>query len=327
LSTVQDIINRVQTELEDATGTSGTDWTDADYILGKLATLSDDIAIRLELLDLNYNTQETILGNIPANTTDLSVYQAFGQVLAQMLIPKSVEWRLVGENQQQWEMVQQVDKIIDTDTGTGLEATPAINTTAESDVFSPIGVIQLAVLSIAGMFIGQELTVDVGAAQEVVEVVGLNGSIPAFSAVFTKVHTHPFPVVAPATSGVTSDDPTVESYEWRGGILKISPCLEPVDLRVRFVATVISLSTNSQQQIIGLTNVYVYKCCEKICASRAVGTSALVEYFAKCYERACADFEGLSIKTQQSKTIRLGGRRSNCGSGWSSGGFTPPIVG
>lgn len=258
--TVQDIITRVQNELEDATGGADSDWTDADYILSKLATLGDDIGIRLQLLDLNYSTNEVILPAVAANTIDLwSKYQSAGQPLSQMIVPKSVEWRLVGETQEDWTVVGQVDKLIDTDTGTGI----------------PVGA------PIAG------------------------GSAPA-------------PVIA-------SDDPTVESWEWRQGKLRISACMEPVDLRVRFAATVISLTNNSQQQIVGLTNVYVYKCCEKICASRGVGTNSLVEYFSGCYEKSCGDFEGLSVKAQQSKVIRLGGRRSGSSGGWD-GGFVPPIV-
>ena len=248
--TVQDIITRVQSELEDATGEANSDWTDADYILTKLPTASDDISIRLQLLDLNYSTIEIILPNIAANTVDLSAAQAAGQPLAQMMLPKSVEWRLVGQTQEDWEPVQQVDKIIDTDRGTGEAGAP-----------------------------------------------------------------------------VTSDDPTVESWEWRGGILKLSPCMVPIDLRVRFVGTSISLANNSQQQIIGLTNIYVYKVCEKICFSRASGTNTLSTGFAAMYERSCADFEGLSIKTQQSKRIRFGGRRSGGDGGGWDGGWRPPIVG
>ena len=245
--TVQDIITRVQSEIEDAVGGTDSDWCDADYILGKLATLSDDIAIRLQLLDLNYSTQEVILPNVGPNVSDLSSFQATGQPLAQMIIPKSVEWRLVGETQEDWEIVEQVDKLIDTDTGTG----------------------------------------ETGAT-------------------------------------VASNDPTVESYEWRQGILRVSPCMVPVDFRIRFAGTVISLSTNSQAQIVGLTNVYVYKCAEKITASRSVGTGALPKYFRDCYNHACADFEGLSVKNQQSKMTRLGGRRS--GSSGGAGGFRPPVI-
>lgn len=324
MSTVQDIINRVQDELEDATGESGSDWTDADYILGKLATCSDDIAIRLELLDLNYNTSEMILPNVPANTIDLSAYQQYGQVLAQMVLPKSVEWRLVGENQQQWTMVQQVDKLIDTDTGTG-EGQPAVATLTTSAV-GATGSQSPQVLSLNSMQVGQTLSVDEGANQEEVEITALTASPPSFTAVFTKLHASGV-VVTSSPAGVESDDPTVESYEWRGGILRISPCMEPVDLRIRFVATVISLETNSQQQIVGLTNIYVYKVCEKITFSRAAGTNTLSTGFAAMYARSCADYEGLSIKTQQSKMIRLGGRRSDSGYGSAGGGWTPPIVG
>lgn len=246
--TVQDIISRVQSELEDNTGSSGSDWTDPDYILGKLATCSDDIGIRLQLLDLNYNTAEVIIPNIPANTQSLAKYQGAGQQLSQMILPKSVEWRLIGQNQEEWQTVTQVDKLIDTNIGTGLPGT-----------------------------------------------------------------------------AITSDDPTVESWEYRQGILSISPCMTAIDARFRFSSTIISLATNSQQQIAGLTNIYVYKCCEKISAARSVGSSPLVAYFSKCYEKSCGDFEGLSVKSQQSKLIRLGGRRSNQGSGWG-GSWRSPVV-
>lgn len=99
---VQDIVDRVQTEIEDLTGESNSSWTDPDYIIGKLRTVGDDIAVRLQLLDLNYNTQEVILAAIPANTIDLSSYQASGQPLAEMIVPKTIEWRLAGQNQEQW---------------------------------------------------------------------------------------------------------------------------------------------------------------------------------------------------------------------------------
>src|ERR1700690_3473955 len=116
MANVQLIITRVQTEIGNATGEPNSDWTDADYILGKLAVLSDDIANRLELLDLNYATVEVILPAVPANTPDLSSYQASGQPLSMLILPKSIEWRLAGETQEEWSFSTQVDKVIDTDT-------------------------------------------------------------------------------------------------------------------------------------------------------------------------------------------------------------------
>ena len=112
MASVQLIITRVQTEIGNATGEPDSDWTDADYILAKLATLSDDIANRLELLDLNYATVEVILPAVPANTVDLSAFQASGQPLAMMILPKSIEWRLVGESEEDWSFAPQVDKVI-----------------------------------------------------------------------------------------------------------------------------------------------------------------------------------------------------------------------
>jgi hypothetical protein len=312
--TVQDIITRVQTELEDATGESGSDWTDADYIIGKLVTIGDDIAIRLQLLDLNYSTVEVILANIAPNTIDLSAYQANGAPLSMMILPKSVEWRLVGETQQEWTQVQSVDKVIDTDTGTG-EGAPGVNAQLTGSGVTSAGVSFVApVNSVVGMAVGQTVTVDTGALQEQVVITALSSAPLSFTAVFSMLHAVNA-IVLTSPAGVQSDDPTVESYEWRGGILKLSPCSIAVDLRIRFVATAIppTLDNNSQQFIIGLTNVYVYKCCVKICAARGVGTNALVTFFTAEYNRACADFEGLSVKAQQSKIIRLGGRRSNSG--------------
>jgi len=312
--TVQDIITRVQTELEDATGESGSDWTDADYIIGKLVTIGDDIAIRLQLLDLDYSTVEVILANVAANTIDLSAYQANGAPLAMMILPKSVEWRIVGQNQQQWTPVQRVDKVIDTDTGTG-EGAPGVNAQLTGNGVTAAGAPFVApVTNVSAMVVGGTVTVDVGALQEEVKITAISGAPLSFTAVFSKLH-GVNAIVLTSPAGVQSDDPTVESYEWRGGILKLSPASTPVDLRIRFVATAIppTLDNNSQQFIIGLTNVYVYKCCVKICAARGVGTNALVTFFTAEYTRACADFEGLSVKTQQSKTFRLGGRRSNAG--------------
>ena len=249
MASVQLIITRVQTEIGNATGEPDSDWTDADYILAKLATLSDDIANRLELLDLNYATVEVILPAVPANTVDLSAFQASGQPLAMMILPKSIEWRLVGESEEDWSFAPQVDKVIDTDTGTGIS--PAV---------------------------------------------------------------------------VASDDPTLESWEYRAGILKTSPSMEILDLRVRFVAAAISLTNNSQAQVAGLTNAYVYMACQHILEERASGVTVLSGTYEKRYNRACADFEGLALKSQVSKMSRFGGRRSGSNSGWD-GGFRPPIVG
>lgn len=240
---VQEIIRRVTVELEDL---AGDDWTDPDYILGKLSVVGDDIAARIDNLNLNYDTQDVILPNVPKNTVDLSAFQGVGQPLASMILPKSVEYRLVGQNQEQWNPVQNVDKIVDTDTGTGEDG-----------------------------------------------------------------------------ATVASDNETVVSWSWIGGILQISPCSLPVDIRVRFQGIAIQLNSDNAQQIAGMTNAHVYKVCEKICASRGGQTNEMVTYFRDCFNRSIADFEMLAVKdTQQSKTIRLGGRRSQM----SGPLYRPPIV-
>jgi hypothetical protein len=247
--TVQDIITGIQNELEDNLGSASIDWADPDYIITKLANLGTDIGMRLQVLDLNYQTQEVIIPNVPANTQSLLPYQQAGQPLAEMIVPKSVEYRLVGQNQQEWIFVDDVQKLIDTDTGTGL-----------------------------------------------------------------------------AGSAIDSDDPTVESYEWRQGVLSISPCETAVDLRIRFSGTVISLNATGQQTVVGLQNIYIYKGCAVICASRNGGPNTLSQWFDSRFEKSCADFEMLSVKSQQNMKFRLGGRRSSCNSGWGTDGFRPPFV-
>jgi hypothetical protein len=241
---VRSIIGGVQKEIQDI---AGEDWIDPDYITTKLPTVSRDIAARVQTLDLNYDTKVVILPAVPANTTSLAAYQAENGLIEDLMLPKVLEWRLAGQTQMDWCIVPQVDKVIDTDTGTG--------------------------------------------------------EPPA---------------------AVESADDTVESYEWRGGIIYISPCSQSVDLRVRYDGLPLSLETDSDQQIAGLTNAYIYMVCVKILANRGGETSEVVKTYRDYFNRSIADFEASAVKSSHSKTTRLGGRRS----GWGGNGpFTPPIVG
>src|SRR5580692_7855175 len=99
---VQLIITRVQDALEDA----GSAWTNADYITSALSIVNDDIEQELQNLGLNFDTQVIILPNVPAGTTDLSAYQADGEPLSGLILPKVIEWRLAGQNQMDWEEVE-----------------------------------------------------------------------------------------------------------------------------------------------------------------------------------------------------------------------------
>lgn len=242
---VRKIIQRCQILLSQY----GDDWGDTDYILNLLSIVGDDIASKLQNLDLNYDTSVVILPNIAANTTDLSTFQQDGQVLGDMILPLVLEWRLAGQSQEDWQIVDQVSKVIDTDTGTGEEGAP-----------------------------------------------------------------------------VVSNVDTVESWEWRKGIIYLSPCEQIVDLRLRFQGLAIQLDNDSVQQVAGMTNVHVYRVCQLVALGRGGETVAAAGVFEKLYEQALSDFEDTSVKLGHAKKTRFGGRRGMTGNLNSTGGFTPPIT-
>jgi len=115
------VISRVQTAFE----AQGQRWCDKDYIVGWLSIHNEDVELELASLGLSYEEQDIILPNVPANTTDLSAYQADGQPLGSMMLPYSLEWRYPMNplpNQPQpspppsdedWKEIPRVDKPID----------------------------------------------------------------------------------------------------------------------------------------------------------------------------------------------------------------------
>lgn len=224
------IIKRVQWELRDF----GATWTDPDFICQVLAIKNDDLEQELESLDLNFDTQVVILPAVPANTTDLASFQLTGGPLATLIMPILVEWRLSGENQQDWQRVDQAAKVIDSDTGTGLPGAP-----------------------------------------------------------------------------VASDAVDVESWEWRNGIIVISPSQSVVDLRIRFQALPADLDADSPNQPIrGVVNLLVYWICWSIAKSRGGAASAEAVAWKEELGRAKSIFENNQIKPKHGQMQRLGGRRS-----------------
>lgn len=107
---VVDIVQRVGQIFDDL----DQERFDKDYILGWLAIHNEDVENILENLDLSYDTHVYVLTPVPVGTTDLSQWQAPGQLLANMMYPVALEWRLPGQNDTQWNPVNWVDKVIDT---------------------------------------------------------------------------------------------------------------------------------------------------------------------------------------------------------------------
>ena len=248
--------------------------SDYDNIIKYVAIRNDDINVRFQSLGLQFDTQVVVLLQVPANTTDLSTYQADGGLLADLFMPDStsgdspLEWRLTGQSDLAWEPVPWVGKIIDTNSAT---QTPG----------GGFG---------GGGFGGGGF--------------GGGGGAPL----------------------VQSISSIVESFEWRSGIIYISPCNEIVDLRIRgdFVP---NFADNDAAPIIkGMTSLIAYWTSDLmggIGPGAEAGTVA-----AKFHEEAKQaewDFICLLNKAQMSDVNRLGGRRTQ----WPGpvGTFTVPIVG
>lgn len=107
---VETIIQVVLQDFDDL----GQDRFDKDYILAFLSKEKRAVDSILESLDLSNDEAVYVLTPVPAGTTDLSQWQASGQLLQNMMFPVALEWRLPGQNDTQWNPVAHTDKIIDT---------------------------------------------------------------------------------------------------------------------------------------------------------------------------------------------------------------------
>jgi hypothetical protein len=130
---------------------------------------------------------------------------------------------------------------------------------------------------------------------------------------------------AAAGQQVVSDSAIVESYEFRAGIIQISPCNQIVDFRVRGDFIPNFAGDDAASLWTGALNVLMYWTCELISGIGPGGESGPIhEGFEKHAQKAEDDFVCLLAKSQMGEVVRLGGRRTQ----WfgNAGGFTPPIV-
>ena len=234
---------------------SKSNYADYDYIIKWINVRNRDLNNRFQALGLNFDTQVVVLIGIPANTVNLASYQADGGLLANLVIPDStdgsspIEWRVAGQDEESWEPVPMVGKVIDTNTS----------------------------------------------------------AIP---------------------NTVTSDTGIVESYEWRAGIVWISPCNQTVDLRVRGDFLPSFSGDDAASYVKGAINLLAYWTCESISKYGPGGESGEIHTgFLSDFENASDDFTCMLAKAQMSTPLRLGGRRTQCPGLVGSGNFTLPIVG
>jgi hypothetical protein len=116
----------------------------------------------------------------------------------------------------------------------------------------------------------------------------------------------------------------VASWKWESENVLISPCMNPVDLRVCFDALTAELDDPTQEIIRGALNVLAYRTAELVAAKRG-GLAGTGEPLAKYLERkgtiAADNFESLCVKRSQS--IR---RNFGRGQQTRSRSMTPPII-
>lgn len=213
---VQKIVDRVQLFME----AQGEDWCSADYVTQYLAVHNEDIESFLENLDLSYDTDVIVLPAVPAGTLDLSSYQQDGGPLSQMVLPVALEWRLVGQDDTQWEPIPEKDKVID---------------------------------------------------------------VMAY--------------------------PGIASYEWRHGLVFISPSSVDVDVRIRCEDLPAVLDNDSATYIKGLTNVLAYGVAALICGSRGGPSAANAVYFEGKKEDALSNVADRMVKDEQTVVRVMGSSR------------------
>ena len=90
---------------------------DKDYLLPFINQAWDDLAISLQALGLDYQEVVTTVA-VPANTTDLSAFQADGQALESLLLPVKIEWKRAADEDIAYKLVDSVAELPDVVQGT-----------------------------------------------------------------------------------------------------------------------------------------------------------------------------------------------------------------
>lgn len=131
--------------------------------------------------------------------------------------------------------------------------------------------------------------------------------------------------MGPGTDGATvrSVTPWIQGWEWRGGVIFLSPASVPVDLRVRGQFMPLQILSDAQDPIRAAVNVIAFTTAWSVLASEggAAAGSVLFKGLQTRMLNAYGDFQSNQVKAQQLKPLRFGGRRTNMG----GGGFPPPI--
>lgn len=110
---------------------------------------------------------------------------------------------------------------------------------------------------------------------------------------------------------VQSNIAGILSYEWRGGIVYISPSSVAVDIRVRGEMLPALVNTDNSAYIKGMTNVLAFGVGEMIAAARGgAGNAKLALRFQAWHDDALGIIADRLVKQDQIVHRRMGGRRS-----------------
>jgi hypothetical protein len=127
---------------------------------------------------------------------------------------------------------------------------------------------------------------------------------------------------------IASDSASVDSAEWRAGVVWLSPCNQIVDLRVRGDFLPAFSGDDAASYVKGAINLLAYWTCESISKYGPGEEGAAIHAgFLADFTNAKDDFVCMLAKAQMSNPFRLGGRRTQCMQPTGFGPFTPPIVG
>lgn len=93
-----DIIARVAAKCDDPDQTYIT----TDYVMGFVNDVLDWLYNEFKLTGSQFDTSIVPLSAVPAGSPDLNTYQASGQPLATMILPRMVRWKLPGLDPTYW---------------------------------------------------------------------------------------------------------------------------------------------------------------------------------------------------------------------------------
>lgn len=89
----EDIVKRVQRRLDDEEGT----YMDSDYVTGFVVEAYEELYNRLLSSGAEFDESIVELPGVPAGTGSLDDYMQPGAPLAQLLFPRTIEWKLPGQ--------------------------------------------------------------------------------------------------------------------------------------------------------------------------------------------------------------------------------------